>query len=141
MSDDTQPPANPENAGQYKNGQPAKDGEKLPKGFYPPTVVASIVTALLLGSREDGTLYESFEHQLTETRDKARSIQGREEQDLADLISVVHDFYNDGNQDLFLNAHIGVKLLLTALANSKRWSSCLTVNRANVLELVHLTRH
>ena len=128
---------NPPSEKQPYDGAAKKTGKPGP-GFYPPTVVASMMTALLLGAREDGTVYDNFEQQLTETRDLALASRDSETKRLGELLSVVHDFYMDGNQDLFLNAHVGVMLLLKALAATNRWSICLTVNRANVIDVANL---
>ena len=133
MSQDDKPPSQK----QPYDGPTQKAGKPGP-GFYPPTVVASMMTALLLGAREDGTVYDDFEQQLTETRDMALASRDPETNRLGELLSVVHDFYKDGNQDLFLNAHVGVMVLLKALAATNRWSICLTVNRATVVDVANL---
>jgi hypothetical protein len=133
MSQDDKPPSEKQ---QYDS--PAKKVGKPGPGFYPPTVVASMMTALLLGAREDGTVYDDFEQQLTETRDMALASRDPETKHLGELLGVVHDFYADGNQDLFLNAHVGIMLLLKKLAASGRWSICLTVNRATVVDVANL---
>lgn len=122
---------------QAYDGAPKKAGKPGP-GFYPPTVVASMMTALLLGAREDGTVYDDFEQQLTETRDMALASRDPEIQRLGALLRTVHDFYLDGNQDLFLNAHVGIMVLLKKLAATGRWSICLTVNRASVMDVANL---
>jgi hypothetical protein len=123
------------------NSPGKKDAPKAGPGFYPPTVVASMMTTLLLGAREDGTVYKDFEEQLTETRDTALASRDPEIQSLCKLLEFVHKFYKDGNEDLFLNAHVGIMLLLKKLAATKRWSDCLTVNRTNVIEVANLPAH
>jgi hypothetical protein len=133
MSQDDKPPSEK----QAYDGSARKTGKPGP-GFYPPTVVASMMTALLLGAREDGTVYDDFEQQLTETRDTALASRDPETKRLGELLTVVHDFYKDGNQDLFLNAHVGIMLLLKALAATNRWSICLTVNRSTVVDVANL---
>lgn len=129
--DETSPSGKPYDGAVKQAGKPGP-------GFYPPTVVASMMTALLLGAREDGTVYDDFEQQLTETRDMALQSRDPEVQRLGALLRVVHDFYKDGNEDLFLNAHVGIMVLLKKLAATGRWSICLTVNRANVVDVANL---
>ena len=98
-----------------------------------------MMTALLLGAREDGSVYKDFEEQLTETRDLALRSSDERVKRLGELLSVVHDFYKeDENRDLFLNAHVGIMLLLKALAATNRWSICLTVNRDNIMDVAKL---
>ena len=133
MSQDDKPPSDKK----PYDGPTQRIGKPGP-GFYPPTVVASMMTALLLGAREDGTVYDDFEQQLTETRDMALASRDPETKRLGELLGVVHEFYQDGNQDLFLNAHVGIMLLLKKLAAGGRWSICLTVNRATVMDVANL---
>jgi hypothetical protein len=109
--------------------------------FYPAPVVASIVTSLMLTVNRSGAPSTSFESALIETRDLARSSPSRGEQDLADLLTVVITFFQNGNQQLFLDAHAKIQTLLQGLVGTGEWSPCLAVSRNNVLDIARLPRH
>ena len=118
---------------------PDQPEQRLTEDFYPPQVVASMVTALFLGAREDGTPYGSFREQLAETQAKART-GSAPQKDLANFLTAVINFHDAGNQDLFLNAHLGIKILLKKLAADGQWSPCLTVSRTTVLQMAGLPK-
>lgn len=122
-----------------RDKRPAKSGGVK---FYDPPVVASIVTALLLNATDEGSAFGSFEDQFVAAIEMAGESNGEAASDYRTAVGAVLAYYrlDETTKDLFLNAHMGIKLLLTALATDRRisWSDCRYVNHGTIKGIFNL---
>ena len=110
------------------------------QGFYPPTVVASLVTCLLRNATPDGLGFSNVRDQLVSALDLANNSTGPSAADYRRKVQTVLDFFDasPANQDLFRNVHVDLMLLLQALVDTNNWSGCFHVNQVTVEQIFNL---
>jgi len=109
------------------------------KDFYPNTVVASMVSALLLNATEKGKTFDDIEAQLQGAIDMAQAshLEGAEE--YKRNVTLLHGFCKN-NKDLFVKANLAIAALLQALINKPEqdWSGCFHVSHATIKGILSL---